>query len=81
MPDETDERPDVEIVALEDRRRVWDAFPRIGERCMALLRALYYEQPTPAYAEISKRFDMRIGSIGPTRARCLKKLEKEIGGS
>jgi len=80
VPDAVEEPPDEEIEALDDRRLVWEAFPRIGEPCGALLKALYYEQPTPAYVEISKRFGMKIGSIGPTRARCLKKLERELAG-
>jgi DNA-directed RNA polymerase specialized sigma24 family protein len=30
--------------------------------------------PRPDYAEVSDALDMPVGSIGPTRARCLKKL-------
>lgn len=31
--------------------------------------------PAPSYEEISRRLGMPLGSVGPTRARCLKKLE------
>jgi RNA polymerase sigma factor (sigma-70 family) len=31
--------------------------------------------PPPTYQELAKRFDMSVGSIGPTRGRCLKKLK------
>jgi RNA polymerase sigma factor (sigma-70 family) len=72
-------RPDESLLQLEARREVGSAVERIGRRCADLLRALYYEEPPPAYTEIASRLGMRIGSIGPTRARCLEKLQKELG--
>jgi RNA polymerase sigma factor (sigma-70 family) len=45
----------------------------LKERCRQLLQALYLESE-PSYEEISERLGMPIGSIGPTRARCLEKL-------
>ena len=75
-----DERaPDESLLQIEARREVGSAVERIGRRCAELLRALYYEEPPPAYTEIASRLGMRIGSIGPTRARCLEKLQKELG--
>jgi RNA polymerase sigma factor (sigma-70 family) len=76
-----DALPEAEIEALERRRAVGDAMDRIGERCAGLLRALYFDQPTPPYAEIAARLAMPIGSIGPTRARCLSRLRDELGGA
>jgi len=29
----------------------------------------------PSYAEVASRLKMPVGSIGPTRARCLTKLK------
>lgn len=78
--DRDETRPEQPMDALEERHRVSSAIERIGRKCADLLRVLYYEDPQPAYTEIAKRLDMRIGSIGPTRARCLEKLEKELGG-
>jgi RNA polymerase sigma factor (sigma-70 family) len=49
---------------------------QIGERCRKLLLALYFEPQQPAYPEIAERFDMPVGSIGPTRARCLARLKQ-----
>jgi RNA polymerase sigma factor (sigma-70 family) len=71
--------PDEEVASLELRHGVALALEKIGERCARLLRALYYDSPRPAYAKIAERFGMRIGSIGPTRARCLKSLEERLG--
>ncbi|MCL4858997.1 MAG: sigma-70 family RNA polymerase sigma factor [Caldilineaceae bacterium] len=48
----------------------------VGERCQALLTALYFEPGEPSYAEIARRLGMAEGSIGPTRARCLQRLRE-----
>jgi RNA polymerase sigma factor (sigma-70 family) len=71
--------PEESLEEIETRSSVSLAVDRIGERCAQLLRALYFEAPPPAYTDIAKRLGMRIGSIGPTRARCLEKLQKELG--
>ncbi|MCE9634922.1 MAG: sigma-70 family RNA polymerase sigma factor [Planctomycetes bacterium] len=79
-PRESDGRvPEDEIAAIEDRSRVAEALDAIGDRCAALLRVLYFEHPTPAYQDISARLKMPVGSIGPTRARCLERLAKRLG--
>jgi RNA polymerase sigma factor (sigma-70 family) len=49
---------------------------QIGEPCRELLLALYFEPELSSYAEVGARLDMPIGSIGPTRARCLKRLRQ-----
>lgn len=78
--DEVDERlPDADLAALEDRSRVARALGTIGARCAALLRLLYYESPAPPYVEVGRRLSMPVGSIGPTRARCLARLAERLG--
>ena len=72
--------PDEDLARLEIRSKVRDALGRIGERCADLLRALYFEDPVPSYDTLATRMGMRIGSIGPTRARCLTKMLDEMGG-
>jgi RNA polymerase sigma factor (sigma-70 family) len=47
---------------------------KIGEPCRELLLALYFQPELSSYAEVAARLDMPMGSIGPTRARCLKRL-------
>ena len=49
------------------------AFGELPPRCRELLGMLVADDPVP-YTEISRRLGMKIGSIGPTRARCLEKL-------
>ena len=51
----------------------------VGERCRSLLTALYFEAKEPSYAEIAQRLNMPEGSIGPTRARCLQRMQAMLG--
>ena len=51
---------------------------KIGEPCRELLVALYFQPELSSYAEVAARLDMPIGSIGPTRARCLKRLRQVL---
>jgi len=79
--DEMDHRrPEEEVVETEQRHGIQLALGQIGERCRKLLELLYFAAPQPAYADIAASTGMRIGSIGPTRARCLEKLKQELGG-
>ncbi len=50
----------------------------IGGRCKELLLMLYFRHEKPSYAEVAARLDMPVGSIGPTRARCLKRLKEML---
>ncbi len=59
---------------FEDMSRLDDALDAISERCRRLLRMLYLEDPRPSYEAISEREGLPVGSIGPTRGRCLKQL-------
>jgi RNA polymerase sigma factor (sigma-70 family) len=56
---------------------VREAVRRLPKRCQQLLELLFSEAE-PSYAEISKRLNMPLGAIGPTRARCLEKLRAEL---
>jgi RNA polymerase sigma factor (sigma-70 family) len=50
----------------------------ISEPCQRLLQALYFDPQQPSYAEVAQRLNMPVGSVGPTRARCLKKLRQAL---
>jgi RNA polymerase sigma factor (sigma-70 family) len=62
---------------LEDERDVqlWASFMQLPERCQQLLRVLM-ACDRPVYADVAEAFDMPIGSIGPTRMRCLERLRR-----
>jgi RNA polymerase sigma factor (sigma-70 family) len=56
-----------------------DGLARLGSRCRQLLEALYLRADEPSYNEIAAELAMPIGSIGPTRSRCLAKLRLLLG--
>ncbi len=60
----------------ELRHQVRQALDRLGGRCRDLLTALFLAPGTPSYHRIAEDLGMKVGSIGPTRARCFEKLEK-----
>ena len=66
--------PDENLVRLEEQHRIRTALMALDERCQKLLTLLYYTPEPPSYAEIAATFGTPEGSIGPTRARCLKKM-------
>ena len=68
-------RLDAALLSTERDRALWDAFATLPERCQALLRLLVADPP-PSYEDVGAALDMPIGSIGPTRARCLAQLRE-----
>lgn len=78
MPEPASQAPAVDEQLLRDERDtvLWRAFSRLPERDQALLRMLVGD-PMPSYEEIGAALDMPVGSIGPTRARCLERLRRE----
>ena len=68
--------PDEERMALEKSQQVREAMELLPERCRRLLEMLFYEDPSPDYREVARREGIPIGSIGPTRARCIERLRR-----
>jgi len=66
------------LVADERQVALHAALNRLSEPCQRLLRVLMAD-PEPSYEEVSRALSMPIGSIGPTRGRCLKHLRRELG--
>jgi RNA polymerase sigma factor (sigma-70 family) len=56
------------------------ALSKLGEPCRELLVALYFQPERPSYAEVARRLGRPVGSIGPSRARCLKRLRRILDG-
>jgi RNA polymerase sigma factor (sigma-70 family) len=50
----------------------------VGKPCRDLLSALYLDANQPTYAEVAARLGMAVGSVGPTRIRCLKRLRRVL---
>jgi RNA polymerase sigma factor (sigma-70 family) len=74
---------DMDAAERQDKweRLLWlhTGLSRLDERCRHLLQALYFETGEPSYANIAEKLKMAVGSIGPTRARCLEKLKEILG--
>jgi RNA polymerase sigma factor (sigma-70 family) len=73
--------PAGELAALEDEQAVREAYGAIGERCRRLLDALFMTERKRPYAEIAEELGLRVGSIGPTRRRCLEELRHALEGA
>ena len=66
-----------EVVArYQQHETLRQAVSRLGELCRKLLQLLYYAVARPTYSQIAAELNLAIGSIGPTRARCLEKLRQ-----
>lgn len=74
IPDVSEPSP-AQVIDWERQHVVRAALERLGGRCQDLLTALFLEPSESSYEAIAERLDMKVGSIGPTRARCFKKLE------
>jgi RNA polymerase sigma factor (sigma-70 family) len=70
--DEAIRRADVAALRAAVRRR-------LSAREQQLMRLLSDDQE-PSYTEIARALDVPIGSIGPTRARCIAKLRPLLAG-
>ena len=66
--------PDEIVLRLEEQHAVYTAVQALDPRCRDLIALLFYREVPPAYSEVAAYLGVSEGSIGPTRARCLKKL-------
>ena len=62
-----------QVILADQRRELWAAIGMLSRRCQELLRIMAFA-PRSDYATVAAALGMRIGSIGPTRGRCLAKL-------
>lgn len=75
LPDD-EATPEEDRVSIEERQIVREGLEELGGRCRELLEALFSAPGEPSYPQISARLGMPLGSIGPTRARCLRRLSE-----
>jgi RNA polymerase sigma factor (sigma-70 family) len=73
--DEDAPPPGSELFLSERDAALWRAFRTLDTRCQALLRVLVAEA-TESYEDVAAALGMPIGSIGPTRQRCLERLRR-----
>ena len=71
--------PEDALAELQAQNQVKHAMAQLDARCRDLLTLLYAnEDDKIAYDEVAARLGMPVGSVGPTRARCLGKLRKLV---
>ncbi len=69
--------PAQELVLGERQRVLWAHVQELSERCQHLLRVIAFSD-RPDYATIAGSLKMPVGSIGPTRGRCLHSLRASL---
>ena len=69
--------PEDSLAQWQQLASVQRGLDRLDERCRQLLRALFGTESS-AYEDVALRLDMPVGSIGPSRSRCLAKLRRWV---
>jgi len=70
---------DQALLLGERNAALWQALALLSEPCRRLLRVLM-ASPPPPYTDVAAALGMPVGSIGPTRQRCLKRLREVVAG-
>ncbi|MGA5302782.1 RNA polymerase sigma factor [Nucisporomicrobium flavum] len=77
-PGDPSDDPEVPFLIAARDAELWRAFRRLGRRCQEVLRVLVVEAEDgrPSYESSAAALGMPIGSLGPTRGRCLTQLRR-----
>jgi len=75
MADAHSDMAEQEVLAAERRAALREAYSHLPTECQRLVAMLTADPPVP-YAEISATLAMPVGSIGPTRSRCLDRMRR-----
>jgi RNA polymerase sigma factor (sigma-70 family) len=76
LPDQQAGAAEQELLTTQRHAALREAFSHLPSDCQQLI-ALLIADPPVRYAEISVRLGIPVGSIGPTRSRCLNKLRRD----
>ena len=72
-PTAPEQEPEAMVLLGQRQQRLWQHVQHLPPRCRALMRVIAFAD-RPDYAQIADSLGMPVGSIGPTRGRCLAKL-------
>jgi RNA polymerase sigma factor (sigma-70 family) len=75
IPDPESGTAEQELLIAERHAALREAFSDLPPCCQQLIALLIEDPPVP-YAQISARLGIPIGSIGPSRRRCLDRLRR-----
>ena len=73
IPDDQANTIEHELLVAERHAALREALAHLAPCCQQLIALLTEDPPVP-YAQISARLSIPVGSIGPSRRRCLDKL-------
>ena len=76
IPDGQTGMAEQELLRAERHAAFREAFHRLPPPCQRLIALLLQDPPVP-YAEIAARLGIPVGSIGPSRGRCVEKLRRD----
>ena len=79
LPEQRESLPDETVFRDEAQRRLWHHVQDLPARCRQLVCVIAFAD-RPDYALIAESLGMPVGSIGPTRGRCLAKLRDLLAG-
>ncbi len=71
------ELPEELVLRTDGAGRLWQHIANLPQRCQQLLRVIAFAD-RPDYAAVATALGMPVGSIGPTRGRCLAKLRAQL---
>lgn len=78
LPDR-DRLPEDELLALERQHAVKTAVSQLEPPCRALIEALFSDTARrTSYDQLARSLSISPNSLGPTRARCLEKLRRQL---
>ena len=75
IPDGRPDEAETEVLMAERNAALREAFDALPAPCQRLL-ALLITDPPVSYADISAELGIAVGSIGPSRARCLERVRR-----
>jgi len=75
LPDEQAGTAEQEVLVAERHTALREALTNLPPDCQQLIALLIQDPPVP-YAEISAKLGIPVGSIGPSRSRCLDRLRR-----
>jgi RNA polymerase sigma factor (sigma-70 family) len=77
VPAGPEQLTDEAVLRVDRQRRLWKHVQALPSRCRELIRVIAFAD-RPDYAVIAASLGMPVGSIGPTRGRCLAKLRASL---
>ena len=80
LPGPDTDAPDRHVLDAGTHEVLRRAIAELPEESQRLLRILFTDPP-PSYTEVAAALDMPVGSIGPTRSRCLDRLRDLLDDS